>query len=254
MSACSEDVAVQVTVRGSGRPLVVLHGWRLDSTVEQADLEPVFDDNPGWRRYYVDLPGMGESPPLGPDATLATYVDAVEGEISALVGSTRYALAGTSAGALIARHIASRHRNLVAGLLLRMPLTEPDDRRRDVPTGAGAELLARDASARAAKIEAVWRPAEQRVHDAARALRADHARYRLGVPDDVLEVPGLIVAGRQDTRAGWHGAVALAEGLPRATLAVIAGAEHEYPWGRDTVFEALVARWLRDTEDHVPLP
>jgi len=51
---CFEEV-------GSGRPLLVLHGWPLDHRHVAADIEPVFDERSGWRRIYPDLPGFGRT-------------------------------------------------------------------------------------------------------------------------------------------------------------------------------------------------
>lgn len=47
---------------GTGRLLVCLHGWGMNSELEKADFEPVFERRMGWERLYLDLPGMGRSP------------------------------------------------------------------------------------------------------------------------------------------------------------------------------------------------
>ena len=85
--------------RGEGRPLVAIHGWtgcRLQMTER---LEPVFAELPGYRRIYLDLPGMGETPPCtrvrNTDEMLAfvrAFIDRVVGE------STPYLVAGHSYG------------------------------------------------------------------------------------------------------------------------------------------------------------
>lgn len=243
---------LHVTTRGEGRAIVVVHGWRLDSTVEQADLEPIFARHTGWCRHYVDLPGMGHSAPLGADATLETYLHALRDTAHDLVGDSPYALAGTSAGALLARCLAAID-PAVRALMLRMPLTEPHDADRDIPAGREAELGPAESVARAEKIERLWAPAERRVHPAVQQLRHDPKRYAIAVPTDPLDIPALIIAGRQDTRVGWHGAVNLAEKLPHATLAVLDGAEHEFPWGSNATFEALVVDWLTRAESVIPV-
>src|SRR5262245_12247895 len=47
--------------RGAGRPIVFLHGWTMDHTLEVADYDALFAKRGGWRRIYSDLPGMGQS-------------------------------------------------------------------------------------------------------------------------------------------------------------------------------------------------
>jgi pimeloyl-ACP methyl ester carboxylesterase len=238
---------------GSGRPIVILHGWRLDSTVELADLEPVFMQATGWRRHYVDMPGMGRSSPPLSEAALPDYVRYVREAIRELVGDDPYALAGTSAGALIARVIAGFPDEQVAGLLLRMPLVESNRSRRRVPRGAAAEISVRASRARAQKRADLWEPAERRIDPSVQALRDDPKRYRLDLPTDVLRVPALVISGRQDTRAGWRDALKLLETLPHATFAAIDDAEHEFPWSDNReLFAVLVLDWLRRTDANWP--
>lgn len=46
--------------RGSGIPLLCLHGFPLDHQ-SLMFLEPAFARSGDWKRIYVDLPGMGQS-------------------------------------------------------------------------------------------------------------------------------------------------------------------------------------------------
>lgn len=46
---------------GTGRPLLLLHGWPLDHRHIAHDMEPLFAERIGWRRLYPDLPGMGKT-------------------------------------------------------------------------------------------------------------------------------------------------------------------------------------------------
>lgn len=38
-------------------------------------MEPLFGDHPGWKRLYVDLPGMGSSPARPPGANADAVVE-----------------------------------------------------------------------------------------------------------------------------------------------------------------------------------
>jgi pimeloyl-ACP methyl ester carboxylesterase len=46
---------------GTGRPLLMLHGWPADHRGMVYDMEPFFANRSGWRRLYPDLPGMGRT-------------------------------------------------------------------------------------------------------------------------------------------------------------------------------------------------
>ena len=45
--------------RGTGLPIVNLHGWPGEHGQMMAMMEPLFAHRRGWRRIYVDLPWMG---------------------------------------------------------------------------------------------------------------------------------------------------------------------------------------------------
>jgi len=55
------EVAVRYRERGSGVPVLILHGAGVDHREMATALEPLFEERSGYRRIYVDLPGMGET-------------------------------------------------------------------------------------------------------------------------------------------------------------------------------------------------
>ena len=93
---------MQITVRsidvhyqevGAGVPVINLHGWPAEHGQMLAMMEPLFAPRQGWRRIYVDLPGMGKTP--GADwltshdlmlEFIAEFIERVAGERAALVG------------------------------------------------------------------------------------------------------------------------------------------------------------------------
>ncbi len=46
---------------GEGTPILMLHGYYPDHRLMTGCMEPVFKKHPGYRRIYVDLPGMGRT-------------------------------------------------------------------------------------------------------------------------------------------------------------------------------------------------
>lgn len=89
---------------GSGRPLLLVHG--LGSSI--ANWQPVWSTLTASRDVIaVDLPGFGETPPLGAEVTVATLCDAVIGflEDHDLAGVD---LVGSSMGARMVLELARR--------------------------------------------------------------------------------------------------------------------------------------------------
>ncbi|WP_327044012.1 alpha/beta fold hydrolase [Microbispora sp. NBC_01189] len=133
MDAKLDDVPVHVVEHGGGMPVLALHGAGVDHREIAGALEPVFRDRPGYRRIYPDLPGMGRTPLpdwfRGSDDTL----DVVLGLIDALAGDEPFAVVGHSFGAYLARAVADRRPERVAGLALICPIGEEAG---DVPAHA----------------------------------------------------------------------------------------------------------------------
>src|ERR1039458_2333558 len=72
---------------GEGRQILMLHGWPLDHTQLVFEMERHFVGRGGWKRIYLDLPGMGKTP--GPEwitcedevlDLLEEFVDSVRSE------------------------------------------------------------------------------------------------------------------------------------------------------------------------------
>ena len=44
---------------GDGTPILFIHGFTPDHRLMSGCMEPIFTSRDGWKRIYVDLPGMG---------------------------------------------------------------------------------------------------------------------------------------------------------------------------------------------------
>ncbi|KAL4755533.1 hypothetical protein BDW72DRAFT_3151 [Aspergillus terricola var. indicus] len=257
---------------GEGFFVLIIHGWQMEGRVEELDFEPIFSKTPGFRRIYVDLPGMGTTPANNVRDLDEIYRRLVQ-FIDFRLGKSRFLVAGSSCGGYLARAIAQRYIEQVDGLLLRVPLIEPEDGKRDLDafkplvtneqlmssmpaedrTLLGNVLIQTPAYIKTlqAKYEKVILPAEraadQKVLD---RIRADPQRYQLSVPLDNESVkfsaPTLIVCGRQDDVVGYRDCLRLLELYPRSTFAVLDRGTHGLPvdGAEGSVFAALVHDWI----------
>lgn len=277
MKSCTLDgIDVAYEEYGQGRPILFLHGWTLDHASEVADFEPIFADRPGWRRLYLDMPGHGRTPGTEPVRDMDGILQVVLEVADSLCPGQRFAVAGTSGGALPARGVVYRRPEQVCGLLIRMPLIVADDARRSLPEPAAlvedeafmASLSDEDREMygdimiqQADFLEPlklymdkyIW-PAQAR-GDAAfcGAIRQDPKRYGLSFDVDGLPQPfagpTLILAGRQDTTVGYRDAWSIVENYPRATFVVLDRSGHGTTPQHQGLFKLLVHDWLDRVEE-----
>ncbi|SEO67090.1 Pimeloyl-ACP methyl ester carboxylesterase [Rhodospirillales bacterium URHD0017] len=260
---CETDKAtIDYEVHGDGQPILLLHGWTMDRRVEIFDYEKIMATRPGWRRIYPDLPGMGRSVAKAGFANQDDVLDALLAFIDQVLPAGRFALAGTSLGAYLARAIAARRRSRIAGLLLRVPCIFAEDARRDLPpfqalvtdpdgrADLDGLLIQTPAYAQALKHkdDAVVQPAIQATAPIASEIRADPKRY--GFSFDLIEAektfdePTLIIAGRRDTTVGYRDAWSILDSYPRATFVALDRADHGWPMETPNLLPALVDDWL----------
>ena len=102
------DIDMYYEEAGSGRPLLMLHGWPGDHRQLAYDMEPLFQNRDGWRRISPDLPGMGKT--RGADwITHQDHMLEVTVEfMDAIAPGQRFVLAGASYGGYLARGVVYR--------------------------------------------------------------------------------------------------------------------------------------------------
>lgn len=248
-----EPVPIHHVSRGSGRPVLVLHGAGVDHRETLACFEPAFDRVPGYRRIYLDLPGMGRTPAPERLRGARDVLDELLVFADAVTGGEPYLVVGHSAGAHFARAMAGREPARVAGLALVCPLL-PDSR--EVPAHrvvAGGGDLGDEEFRGYFVIQTEEMLDRYERHVAPSAALVDHAAMdRLGqdweLDDTGYTGPTLLVAGRLDSTVGYAATVDLAERHPNATLAVVDHAGHALPHEQPGLLRALVAEWLARVE------
>lgn len=114
-------VRIAVEHRGSGPAILFIHGFPLDRSIWQHQLDTLS----GFRRIAPDLRGMGQSdaPDLG--YSMSTYAEDLLGLLDGL-GEDRVVLCGLSLGGYIAFEFIRRWRERVRGLILMDTRPEAD--------------------------------------------------------------------------------------------------------------------------------
>ena len=262
-------IPIDVEQRGSGLPIVVIHGWSADRRYMMADLEPIFEAHIGWQRIYFDLPGHGATaaPPwLGTQERMFEIVQSVAKQAA---GAEAFAVVGSSYGGYLALGLARIMPDRLLGAALLLPDLPDDAGQRDVPQRttihANSALFADLAE------DEQWIPDALVVHSAAaldEIRRHDMPAYRSCdreflkrldanylLPADARLVarpfkqPSLIALGHQDATVGFRSQIKLLDEFPRATVSVADLVGHHF--GRieqPALFRALIVDWLERIE------
>ena len=250
---------------GSGRPLVLLHGWGMHGGL----FAPVLTDLARHHRVHVvDLPGHGHSasPPPGRPLSLDGIVAALEGALHH--ETAPLAVLGWSLGGAVAMRWAALRPNRIASLVL-VATTPSFVARDDWPHAMRDETLQKFGD----ELRAAYRLTLQRFltlqtqgSEGGRATLGAlrHQLFARGAPtaaalDQSLELvrgidlrtlattigaPTLVVAGDRDTLAPRAAGAWLAEALPNARFAEIPGAAHAPFLSHREAFLAIVAPFL----------
>lgn len=254
---------VNIVERGSGTPIVLLHGFGVDHRI-LLPLDDAIAEAGNWRRVYVDLPGMGASPPADVSST-DDMVDVVLDLIDERLGGEPFAVLGNSFGGMLARCVAHRRREVVLGLatIAGVFVATHDERTLpdpvvlhadpDVLASLGedladyAELAVMQTPENAARWQASVLPG-LRAADPATLTRIAAAYEPSAVPEDAypapFEAPSLILTARQDAGVGFADAAERLDHYPRATFVVIDGAGHNVIADRPALVGAHVTDWL----------
>src|SRR4051795_3033696 len=107
------DVPIHYVEYGDGIPIMVLHGVGVDHREMVAAIEPVFRDISGYRRIYLDQPGMGRTPAPGTLNSSDDVLDVMLRFVDGVVGDRRFLVIDHSGGGYFARAIANRCRGQV---------------------------------------------------------------------------------------------------------------------------------------------
>lgn len=266
MEATVRNLAIHYESFGQGQPVLLIHGYTVDHRLMSGSLEPIFETVPGYRRIYIDLPGMGMTKSAPWITNSDVMLDVVLEFIDQVMPGERFLLAGESYGGYLARGIVNRIPDRVAGVYLLCAAVITDVGRRTLPehralkTDAGliARLTPKDAEAftgiNVVQTEDVWQRFRDQIltgiqlADMPFLKQFRETGYAFTFDADKLEKPfegpSLLLMGRQDAVVGYRDAWGMMENYPRATFAVLDRAGHNLQIEQPELHASLVKEWL----------
>jgi len=265
------DLHFSYEIRGKGVPVLMIHGFGIDRRVMLGCMEPIFRRRPGWKRIYLDLPGMGQTPAPPSLNNADEMLEAIIEFSNEIIPDGPFLVVGQSYGGYLARGMVRLIPERLKGVLLICPVIVAERKRRNLPP---RKIFEKDESFLKTIGENEYKSLFERVlvmqdekrwmrftqdiipgrrsRDQAFLERFEKHGYSFSFDVDRLERsfsrPTLVLAGRQDSSVGYRDALKLIENYSRGTFATLDKAGHGLEVEQETVFNCLVNEWLNRVE------
>lgn len=128
------DISINYKIIGEGKAVIMLHGYAADHRIMSGCMEPVFTSKEGYKRIYIDLPGMGKSCSAEWITSSDDILEIVIELINTILPNESFLLVGESYGGYLARGIIHRMFERVDGVLLICPVIIADKKKRNLPS------------------------------------------------------------------------------------------------------------------------
>lgn len=262
-----KDLEVNCEILGRGRPIIILHGTHVDHKLMTGCMEPIFKNKDGFKRIYIDLPGMGKTKSADWITNSDIILEIVVEFIEKVIPNEKFLLVGESYGGYLSRGIVHKMKNRVEGLFLLCPAIIGDHKKRNVPLHTvlkrDEEILLNLDSKEVEEFqdiqvvqtkETLKRYKEEILSGLTMAdnkfiddLQTNG--YSLSFEEDLYKdkfiKPTLFLLGRQDSCVGYKDAWSILDNYPRATFAVLDMAGHNLQIEQEELFNSLVNDWLK---------
>ena len=251
-------IATAVDVQGDGPAVLFIHGFPLDRTMWRHLTAPLT----GRRRIAPDLRGLGLSDaPVG-GYFIEEYADDMAAVLE-LLDIDRAVVCGFSMGGYVALEMARRHRHRLRGLILVNTRAAADGAEGKAKRDDMIQLVQRQGSGALVDLmlPKLLAPANLSalpdVVDRVRtmiagnppagvigALQAMKEREDATAVLDTIDVPTLVIAGREDQLIPNGESRLMADRIPGAHLTLIAGAGHLAPMEQPTATSRVIGEFL----------
>jgi pimeloyl-ACP methyl ester carboxylesterase len=248
---------------GTGTPIVMIHGFSPDHRLMKGCMEPIFQEREGYRRIYIDLPGMGETKDYEEIQNTDEMLEAVIELIDNMPPKQEFLIAGESYGGYITRGIIAKMPERVRGAAFICPMIIPAHVERTLPEHANLQVdpdflatLTKEEREDFSGIQVVlneynWNRYKEEVVAGLKAADPEHLEkisraygFTFPIDQNVFLKPCLFLVGRQDHITGYHDAYNILDKYPRATLSILDTAGHNLQIEQAELLNAHVKEWL----------
>jgi len=130
------DLPIYYEEYGEGKPVLCLHRFTEDHRMMKGCLEPFFAGTKGYRRIYLDMPGMGKTPAIDWIKNADIMLDILKKFVAEAIGDEEFLLIAASYGVYVSLGMVYVGGMNISGMFLFNPCTVADSKKRRLPEGA----------------------------------------------------------------------------------------------------------------------
>lgn len=260
------NIKMQYEEYGEGTPIIMLHGFSADRIMLKSCMEPIFKDKNGFRRIYLDLPGMGKTPSDKWIDSTDKMLKIVMSFINSLIPNQKFLIVGESYGAYLARGIINKKMDAVDGLLMICPVIVATHSKRDtdekVVLYKDEEFLSSLTEEERENFESMhvvlnkenWERYNKEIYQSVKCADSSFLRYLMVKGYDFsfdvdklekpYEKPTAFIMGRQDSVVGYRDAFQILNNYPRASFTILDRAGHNVQIEQEKLFNEVVTEWI----------
>ena len=255
------DAQFKVLERGTGMPVVLLHGFPLDHSMWDNQVEPIAAHD---RVIVPDLRGFGGSDVTPGVVTMEQMAEDVAGILDALEIDEPIVLCGLSMGGYVAFEFWRKYPKRVRGIVLCDTRAMPDTAEAAKYRHETAEKVLAEGTAPLADamLPKLFAPATLELHSSMTAMQRDRilatspdgaaaALRGMAVRDDSrpilakISLPALVIVGEQDAISTVDEMQSISSAMPNAQLVVIPHAGHMTPLENAPAFQEALDPFLK---------
>jgi pimeloyl-ACP methyl ester carboxylesterase len=255
------DLHLNVVDEGQGRPLLLVHGFPLDHSMWQGQIEGLSKQ---FRVIAPDLRGFGQSEVSVGTTTMQQFADDLAKLLEAMQVTEPVVFCGLSMGGYIGWQFVARHSNKLAALIVADSRSIADNEKAAAGRLETADKVEKEGSKIVAAAMLPKLFAAAAVQQGAPFVKATEAVMLAAPPSGVaaalrgmakrpdytselakINVPTLVICGEEDAIAPPAEMQGIAKAIPKAKYVGIAGAGHMAPLEKPAEVNAVIRDFLK---------
>lgn len=259
------DIEIQYEVLGQGIPLLVIPGLFINSKSMMPVIEPIFFNNKKYKRIYIDMPGMGDTPRHSLENTTESMIKILMAFIEKVVDKEKLYLVGYSYGGYLATGLGRHIGDQILGEVRICAVVHPKMKDRTLPLHEVKEkddnflhgLTEEEQKEALENLTIINEKTFSRYKDEITKERKRSDRKFLldlffnGYTYDLIEGnkewirwPVLFILGRQDAICGYKDTWSILDFYENATVHLLNKASHNLYIEQENLFNHLVKSWF----------